>query len=85
MDAALDRLARDAGERHLLVLPRPYDLMPTDVAAHLLETGADPELSALVLERLTLPDEWIARTTLGDLATAEVDCPDLSILAVRRG
>lgn len=84
-DAALDRLERDVGDRHLLVLPRPYDLMPADVAARLLETGADPELSTLVLERLTLPEERITRTTLGGLATAETDFSDLSILVVRRG
>lgn len=85
LDAALDRLARDVGDRHLLVLPRPYDLMPADVAAHLLDSGADPALLALVLERLTLPDERITRTTLGDLATAEAEFSDLSILVVRRG
>lgn len=84
-DAALDRLARDVGDRHLLVLPRPYDLMPADVATHLLDSGADPGLSALVCERLTLADERITRTTLGDLATAESAFSDLSVLVVRRG
>ncbi|MFC6940917.1 cobalt-precorrin-7 (C(5))-methyltransferase [Salinirubellus sp. GCM10025818] len=84
-DAALDRLVRDVGDRHLLVLPRPYDLMPPDVATHLLDAGADPGLSALVGERLTLADERITRTTLGDLATVEAAFSDLSVLVVRRG
>ncbi|MFB6157932.1 MAG: cobalt-precorrin-7 (C(5))-methyltransferase [Haloferacaceae archaeon] len=89
--ADLDRLRDAVGERHLLVLPRPYDLMPGDVAADLLDAGADPALDALVLERLTRADETITRTTLGDLAghaggSDPGDSPfsDLSVLVVRR-
>ncbi|MUV60509.1 SAM-dependent methyltransferase, partial [Halobacterium sp. CBA1126] len=83
----LARLRRHAGERHLLVLPRPFDLMPGDVAADLLDAGAAPDLPALVLERLTHGDESISRTTLGDLAGhagEETPFSDLSVLAVRR-
>ncbi|SEH40365.1 precorrin-6Y C5,15-methyltransferase (decarboxylating) [Halopenitus malekzadehii] len=74
VDEDLARLRDDVGDRHLLVLPRPFDLMPEDVAADLLETAdADPSLEALVLERLTHPDEQITRTTLGELAAARTD------------
>jgi len=88
--ADLERLRADAGDRHLLVLPRPFDLMPGDVAADLLGSGAPPDLSALVLERLTHEDERITRTTLGELATHAgggregTPFSDLSVLAVRR-
>ncbi len=90
LDADLSRLRRDVGERHLLVLPRPFDWMPGDVAAMLVEAGAEPSLSALVLERLTHDDESITRTTLGALADhaggGQDGTPfsDLSVLAVRR-
>ena len=87
----LDRLRGAVGDRHLLVLPRPFDLMPGDVAAVLLDAGADPSLAALVLERLTHDDESITRTSLGSLAehaggSAPESTPfsDLSVLAVRR-
>jgi cobalt-precorrin-7 (C5)-methyltransferase len=87
----LDRLRREVGERHLLVLPRPFDWMPGDVAADLLDHGGDPGAEALVCERLTHDDERITRTTLGDLADhAGGDRPDdspfsdLSVLVVRR-
>lgn len=82
----LDRLAADAGSRHLLVLPRPFDWMPGDVAAHLLDAGS-PDLDALVFERLTHDDETTTRTHLSDLADhAGDDSPfsDLSVLVVRR-
>ncbi|WP_280537131.1 cobalt-precorrin-7 (C(5))-methyltransferase [Halopenitus sp. POP-27] len=74
VDDDLARLRDDVGDRHLLVLPRPFDLMPEDVAADLLETtDADPSLEALVLERLTHEDEQITRSTLGELAAARTD------------
>jgi cobalt-precorrin-7 (C5)-methyltransferase len=91
LDADLARLRADAGDRHLLVLPRPYDWMPGDVAAHLLEGEVSPATPALVLERLTHDDEAVTRSTLGDLSghaggTDPADTPfsDLSVLAVRR-
>ncbi|AQL43963.1 cobalt-precorrin-7 (C(5))-methyltransferase [Halorientalis sp. IM1011] len=91
LSADLDRLRDAVGERHLLVLPRPYDLMPGDVAAELLDAGAPDDLDALVLERLTHEDESITRTTLGGLAdhaggdgSEETPFSDLSVLVVRR-
>jgi cobalt-precorrin-7 (C5)-methyltransferase len=82
----LDRLVADVGERHLLVLPRPYDWMPERVAARLLGSGADPGLAVLVCERLTHGEESLARTTLGELAgePEESRFSDLSVLVVRR-
>ena len=87
----LDRLITAVGDRHLLVLPRPFDWMPGDIAAHLLDHGADPELEALVLEKLTHAEESISRFSLGELAehaggSGADDTPfsDLSVLAVRR-
>ncbi|AKU09247.1 cobalt-precorrin-7 (C(5))-methyltransferase [Haloferax gibbonsii] len=90
LDADLDRLAGAVGERHLLVLPRPFDWMPGDIAEFLVDSGADESLDALVLERLTHDDERITRTTLGDLRESaggsgpdSTPYSDLSVLAVR--
>ncbi|GAB7010385.1 cobalt-precorrin-7 (C(5))-methyltransferase [Halorubrum trueperi] len=87
---ALDRLGRAVGDRHLIVIPRPYDWMPEDVAAQLVDAGAGLSLDALVCERLTHPDERLTRTDLGTLADgAGGDGPDdtafsdLSVLVVR--
>jgi cobalt-precorrin-7 (C5)-methyltransferase len=88
----LERLRTASDDRHLLVLPRPYDWMPEDVAADLVDAGADGERTALVCERLTHDDERLTRTTLGDLAAGaggdgadDSRFSDLSVLVVRAG
>lgn len=87
----LDRLVADVGERNLLVLPRPFDWMPGDVAAHLVDRGASPTLDAHVYEHLTLDDEAATVATLGGLTDhAGGDRPedspfsDRSVLVVKR-
>ncbi len=90
VDTDLARIRKTAGKRHLLVLPRPFDLMPQDIAADLIDHGTPAGLETLVLERLTHPSERISRMTLGELATAaggdsaeSTTFSDLSVLAVR--
>jgi cobalt-precorrin-7 (C5)-methyltransferase len=90
IDADLQRLREAVGRRHLLVLPRPYDWMPGDVAATLVNAGAAASLEALVFERLTHDDERVTRTSLGDLAddaggesASDSRFSDLSVLVVR--
>ena len=88
IEADLERLVADVGDRHLLVLPRPFDWMPERIAHRLLESGA-PDCETLVCERLTHDDEAITRTSLSELA-ADIDSreetafSDLSVMAVRR-
>jgi cobalt-precorrin-7 (C5)-methyltransferase len=91
IDSELDRIRERVGDYHLLVLPRPFDWMPGDIAAYLLESGAKPTLDTLVLERLTHDDEEHTQKDLGTLAThaggsERIDTPfsDLSVLVVRK-
>ncbi|ELY60780.1 cobalt-precorrin-7 (C(5))-methyltransferase [Natronolimnohabitans innermongolicus] len=91
LEADMERMAAAVDDRHLLVLPRPYDRMPGDIAAFLLENGADPDLEALVLEKLTHDDEEIHRFTLASLSEHaggdgpdETPFSDLIVLAVRQ-
>lgn len=91
IEAELRRLAKSVGIRNLLILPRPYDWMPGDIAAFLLDSGADPGLEALVLERLTHDDESVTALDLGELSTdaggdseSDTRFSDLSVMAVRK-
>ncbi|ARS91387.1 cobalt-precorrin-7 (C(5))-methyltransferase [Natrarchaeobaculum aegyptiacum] len=93
LEGDMDRLATAVVEdrRHALVLPRPYDRMPGDLAAVLLERGAPADLEALVLEKLTHDEETVHRFTLETLAEhaggdgrEETPFSDLVVLAVRQ-
>jgi cobalt-precorrin-7 (C5)-methyltransferase len=65
--------------------------MPEDIAAELLDAGGDPDLPALVYERLTHDNEARTATTLGDLgedaggdSREDTRFSDLSVFVVRR-
>jgi precorrin-8X/cobalt-precorrin-8 methylmutase len=90
IEAELRTLRSAVEDQHLLVLPRPFDWMPEDVASMLLEAGAAPQLEALVFERLTQEGERRTATTLRELAAKTAATPDgespfsdLSVLVVR--
>lgn len=68
-----------ADERNAIVIPRPWDFMPKDVAAFLLARGASPEHPVEVWENLTSRDaQWSGR--LGDCTR---DFSDMSIMLIR--
>ncbi len=67
--------------RNLIVLPRPFDLMPADIAARLLDEGIPGDAPLWALQRLSLPDESISEYTLASLASEEAEFSDLTILA----
>ena len=67
--------------RNLIVLPRPFDLMPATIAARLLDAGIAPETPLWTLQRLSLPGESISEHSLASLASEEAEFSDLTILA----
>lgn len=65
--------------RNAIVIPRPWDLMPKDIAAHLLKNGVPPSHPVEVWENLTRGDAaW--RGTLGQCTG---DFSDMSIMLIR--
>jgi cobalt-precorrin-7 (C5)-methyltransferase len=68
------------GRRNVIMLPRPFDLMPAAIAALLLEQCPEPDRDACVLQRLSLPDESITPYTLASLAGESAEFSDLSIM-----
>lgn len=91
LDADLDRLVTDAGNRHLLIFPRPFDWMPERIAAFLISEGVPGSLDALVLEHLTHDTESITRDSLQQFADTPPNADkentrfsDMSVFVIRR-
>ena len=73
------------GRRHVIMLPRPFDLMPAGIAAGLLEAGVRDDLPVRVYQRLTLDDEQRWQGTLRECSAIEDDFSDLSIMVFLSG
>ena len=76
----LTEMLRDR-KRNLIVLPRPFDLMPATIAALLLDEGIAGGTPLWALQRLSLPEESISEYTLESLAQDDTEFSDLTILA----
>ena len=68
-------------KRNLIVLPRPFDLMPATIAARLLDAGIADVTPLWTLQQLSLEGESIAEYTLASLAAEDAEFSDLTILA----
>ena len=73
------------GRRHVILLPRPFDLMPAGIASGLLDAGVRSDLSMRVYQRLTLDDEQRWAGTLGECSEIEEEFSDLSIMVFLSG
>ncbi|MGO4152381.1 cobalt-precorrin-7 (C(5))-methyltransferase [Cupriavidus sp. YAF13] len=68
-----------ADQRNAIVIPRPWDFMPSDIAAWLVAQGVPPEHPVEVWENLTLADaHWC-----GTLASCTLAFTDMSIMLIR--
>ena len=65
--------------RNAIVIPRPWDFMPKDIATFLLSRGIAPVHSVEVWERLTQSEA----TWCGPLGECNVDFSDMSIMLIR--
>ena len=68
------------GRRHIVLFPRPWDLMPPAIAAHLLEAGVPGHQPVQVYQRLTLEGEQEWSGSLEECAAITEELSDLSIL-----
>ncbi|MGH8491319.1 MAG: cobalt-precorrin-7 (C(5))-methyltransferase, partial [Gammaproteobacteria bacterium] len=67
-------------DRNAIVIPRPWDFMPRDIAAYLLQHGISPGHPTEVWENLTrMEAEW--HGALGQSMTR--DFSDMSIMLIR--
>lgn len=71
------------GKRNLIVLPRPWDFMPAEVARYLLQGKVNPNTKVAVLQNVTLENESVIACTLSELAEKQETLSDLTILVIR--
>ena len=78
----LAELVRYLGEnrRNIILLPRPWDLMPPLIAANLVAEGIPGERPVTVFQRLTLDGEEQWKGSLQDCAALTTEFSDLSIM-----
>ncbi len=73
------------GRRHVIMLPRPFDLMPAGIAQGLLQEGVRGDLPTLVYQRLTFDDEQCWTGDLQGCSEITGDFSDLSIMVFLSG
>ncbi len=71
------------GYRNAIVLPRPWDFMPKDIAMFLINNGVSKNINVIVHENLTLMNENVHVCRIGDLLN-EYKYSDLSILIISK-
>jgi cobalt-precorrin-7 (C5)-methyltransferase len=71
------------GKRHMIVLPRPWDFMPADIARFLLSENLAPDREVTILQRVTLENESVLHCNLGELAEEKKTFSDLTILIIK--
>lgn len=85
-ESALSELEHYLGEgkRNIILLPRPFDLMPPQIAADLVSAGVAADRPVTVYQRLTLEGEKTWTGTLQDCAAITEEFSDLSIMVFLR-
>jgi cobalt-precorrin-7 (C5)-methyltransferase len=85
-DSDLDELVHHLNEglRNIILLPRPFDLMPPLIARNLMEAGISQQRLLTVYQRLTLDGEQSWRGTLEECAASPNEYSDLSIMVFPR-
>lgn len=72
------------GRRHIILFPRPWDLMPAAIARGLLQAGLPAQRPVTVYQRLTLEGEQEWHGTLEQCAALSEEFSDLSIIVFPR-
>ena len=73
------------GRRHVILFPRPWDLMPPAIADHLLKAGIPGDQPVIIYQKLTLDGEQEWRGKLQECGALTEEFSDLSIMVFLRG
>ena len=85
-ESALEELAHylNDGRRNIILLPRPYDLMPAGIATGLIEEGIQGGRQMTVYQKLTHDDEQSWSGSISECAAITTEFSDLSIMIFHR-
>ena len=83
---ALDELIHylKDGRRNIILLPRPYDLMPAGIAAGILSKGVSADRQMTVFQRLTHDDEQSWSGTIKECSEITAEFNDLSLMVFHK-
>ena len=70
--------------RHIILLPRPFDLMPAAIAGNLIDQGIPGHRTITIFQRLTLDDEQAWSGSLEECRGLTQEFSDLSIMVLPR-
>ena len=84
-ESALEELVHylKEGRRNLVLLPRPFDLMPPAIAAGLIDEGVATQRIVTAYQRLTLEGEQAWTGSLQECAAITEEFSDLTIMVFR--
>ena len=85
-ESALSELEHYLGEgrRNIILLPRPFDLMPAKIAGDLISGGVPSDRPLTVYQRLSLEGEKAWSGTLAACAESDEEFSDLTIMVFPR-
>jgi len=74
-------LTRARGNRNIILLPRPFDFMPEQIAGYLMQNGISPDREVIIYQNLTLSDEKESRMRLKEI---NGEYSDLCVIVIKR-
>lgn len=74
-------LSRTKENKDIILLPRPYDFMPEEIARYLLENGINPNTRTIIYENLAMNE----REHHQSLQEIEGEFSDFCIMIIKQG
>jgi cobalt-precorrin-7 (C5)-methyltransferase len=74
-------LNRVKGNRNIILLPRPYDFMPEEIAGYLMQNGVSPDTEVIIYQNLTMSNEEESYKSLKEI---KGEFSDLCVMVIKR-
>ncbi|MFC1900516.1 precorrin-6y C5,15-methyltransferase (decarboxylating) subunit CbiE [Chloroflexota bacterium] len=74
-------LARVKETRNIILLPRPFDFMPEQIAGYLMQNGVSPDTEVIIYQNLTLDNE---KEDCMKLKEIKGEFSDLCVMVIKR-